>query len=196
MCSRKIREKERKPGSAAVFVEGWSGMRGVVSLAAALALPLTLSTGERFPHRNLILFITFTVILFTIVIQGLSLPWVIRWLHIQNDDDDRKPETALRLRLATAVLAHIQADYGHEAGTIDAFIRLRQRYERMAKIAEQRLDQGETPAFLPRYRQLLLELVGIQRNELVNLRRDDTFPEELLRSKELELDLEEARFRN
>lgn len=196
MCSRKISLRESDPGKRAVFIEGWSGMRGVLSLAAALALPLTLTTGERFPHRNLILFITFSVILFTIVIQGLSLPWVIRWLRITNDETDRQPELELRLQLATAVLAHITADYGEESTTIDAFIRLRQRYERMVRITEQRKEKDDTPTFLPRYRQLLLELVDIQRKELVNLRRDDTFPEELLRNKELELDLEEARFRN
>ncbi|CAN5548891.1 hypothetical protein BH10BAC2_BH10BAC2_39600 [soil metagenome] len=74
---KSIREKEANPGWKLVFITGWSGMRGVVSLASALAVPLTLNDKiTAFPHRNLILFITFVVILFTLVLQGLSLPWI------------------------------------------------------------------------------------------------------------------------
>jgi len=76
ILSKRIRKKERRPTWQAVFIIGWSGMRGVVSLASALAIPLSLTGGTAFPHRNLILFITFTVILFTLVLQGLSLPYL------------------------------------------------------------------------------------------------------------------------
>jgi Na+/H+ antiporter len=199
MCSRRIREREANPGGKLVFIIGWSGMRGVVSLASALAIPLTLAGGEAFPHRNLILFITFIVILITLILQGLSLPLVIRWMRIEVKENEEEQRLSLRLRLANAALDYITAEYPGESSTIDAFTRLKARYERMIEITNKKLEQEEgeetAPTFLPRYRQLLLELVGIQRQELSHMRRDNLYSEELLRSKETELDLEEARFR-
>ncbi len=197
MLSRKIREKEARPVLKDVFIVGWSGMRGVVSLASALAIPLTLTNGNSFPHRNLILFITFVVILFTLVLQGLSLPLMIRWLKVESNVGEEEQQLRLRLQLANLVLDHINTEYGEEASSIDAFQRLKARYQRMIDITNKKLEQNEdnTPAFLPRYRQLLLDLVKIQREELARIRHNDQFPEELLRDKEFELDLEEARFR-
>jgi CPA1 family monovalent cation:H+ antiporter len=200
ICSKKIREKESSPGWKPIFVIGWSGMRGVVSLASALAVPFTLTDGTSFPHRDLILFITFVVILFTLVLQGLSLPFLIRVLKIEvQEEDEESQKLSIRLRLANAVLDHIETEYAQEASSIDAFNRLKERYERMVEITNRKLEKEEgkeiAPAFLPRYRQLLLELVKVQRQELAHMRRDNLFSEELLRSKEFELDLEEARFR-
>lgn len=199
ICSKRIRLKEIKPGAGAIFVIGWSGMRGVVSLASALAIPMMLTDGTYFPHRNLILFITFIVILFTLVLQGLTLPYVIRKANITVQENEEEQRLSIRLRLATAVLEHISASYSKEAESIDAFRRLKQRYERMVEITGKRLEQEEgndlSPDFLPRYRQLLLEMVSLQRQELAQMRRVNEFSEELLRSKEFELDLEEARFR-
>jgi len=81
-----------------VVLAGWSGMRGVVSLAAALALPLTISDGSAFPFRNLILFITFSVILMTLVVQGLTLPLLIRLFKFQTPTTWRRgKETAYYL---------------------------------------------------------------------------------------------------
>jgi CPA1 family monovalent cation:H+ antiporter len=174
-------------------------MRGVVSLASALAIPMMLTNGTTFPHRNMILFITFIVILFTLVLQGLTLPYIIRRLDITVKENEEEQRLSIRLRLATAALEHITSGYPNETESIDAFNRLKARYERMVEIAAKRLEKEEgdevTPEFLPRYRQLLLELVGIQRQELLQMRRDNEYSEELLRSKEFELDLEEARFR-
>lgn len=200
MCSKKIRQKEENPGWKPVFIIGWSGMRGVVSLASALAVPFSLTNGAAFPHRDLILFITFVVILFTLVLQGLSLPLLIRALAIEvQEEDEESQRLSIRLRLANAVLDHIETEYSAEAASIDAFNRLKERYERMVDITNKKLEKEEgkemAPSFLPRYRQLLLELVKVQRQELAHMRRDNLFAEELLRSKEFELDLEEARFR-
>ncbi|HEY4061892.1 MAG TPA: Na+/H+ antiporter [Puia sp.] len=200
MCSARIRKREVNPGVKSIFLIGWSGMRGVVSLASALAIPLTLTGGATFPHRNLILFITFIIILITLVLQGLSLPFVIRWLRLEVTDNEEDQQLSIRLRLAGVVLDHITAEYGQEAATIEAFTRLKARYERMIEITHQKLEKHQdgkevVPAFLPRYRKLLLELVKVQRQELSYMRRDNEYPDELLRNKEYELDLEEARFR-
>ena len=112
---------------------------------------------------------------------------------------EEEQQLSIRLRLATAVLDHITGEYGEEATSIDAFNRLKERYERMIQITSKKLEKTEnnevSPAFLPRYRQLLLELVQVQRKELTQMRHDNLFSEELLRGKEFELDLEEARFR-
>jgi Na+/H+ antiporter len=200
MCSARIRKREVKPGIKSVFLIGWSGMRGVVSLASALAIPLTMTSGETFPHRNLILFITFVVILVTLVLQGLSLPFVIRWLRIEVMDNEEEQQLSIRLRLANVVLDHITTEYSEESASIDAFSRLKARYERMIEITSSKLEKQQegkevVPTFLPRYRQLLLELVKVQRQELSHMRRDNQYSDELLRNKETELDLEEARFR-
>ncbi len=197
MCSAKIRRREPNPGVKTIFIIGWSGMRGVVSLASALAIPISLVDGVAFPQRNIILFITFVVILFTLVLQGLSLPFLIRWLKIPQMDSEEDQKLGIRLRLAHAVLDYINGQYEEEAATIDAFSRLKDRYERMAAIAGKRLENKEDGAgsFLPRYRQLLLELVGVQREELTKMRQQNSYSDELLRKREYELDLEEARFR-
>ncbi|MBO9204131.1 Na+/H+ antiporter [Niastella sp. MAH-29] len=198
---KKIREKETRPSWQMVLLTGWSGMRGVVSLASALAVPLTLANNQAFPHRNLILFITFVVILFTLVLQGLSLKPIIRILKIKGDEKESEERQALdmRLRLANAVLAHIDDRYAQEIDENETYKRVRDRYARMIEITQRKLDTQQTSAeeqnFLPQYRQMLLELVEIRRRELNHFRHNNTFSEELIREREWELDLEEARLR-
>jgi CPA1 family monovalent cation:H+ antiporter len=202
MLFKSIRDTETNPGWRNVLLLGWSGMRGVVSLASALAVPLTLADNKAFPHRNLILFITFVVILFTLVLQGLSLKPLIRLLKIKGDEKENETRQVLdlRLHLAHAVLAHIDGKYSAETGSNETYKRVRDRYARMIEITQKKLeaqeatDDGQT--FLPHYRQMLLELVAVRRRELTHFRHTNTFSEELIREREWELDLEEARLRN
>src|SRR5204862_920613 len=93
---KRIRECDPYPAWQHVTVVAWTGMRGVVSLAAALALPLTLDNGRPFPGRDLILFLTFVVILVTLVLQGLTLPPLIRWLKIKPDRSEEQEEHEAR----------------------------------------------------------------------------------------------------
>ena len=200
MLSKRIRMSEPNPGWRPTFVIGWAGMRGVVSLASALAVPIALPGGEAFPHRNMILFITFCVILSTLVVQGLSLPLIIRWLKVETKENKEEERLGIRLRMANAIVDHINTHYEKEAGTIEAFTRLKSRYERMAAITSSRLkhdegEDGKAARFLPQYRRLLIELVDVQRQELARMRRDNEYSDEVLRNKETELDLEEARYR-
>ena len=202
ILSKRVRAKEAKPSWQGVFLVAWSGMRGVVSLAAALAVPLTLSNGQQFPHRDLLLFITFVVILFTLVLQGLSLPWVIRKLKVPEDntENEKDQEMAIRLRMAGAALDHMQNNYADELKSIDAYNRLKERYERMIEIANKKLlkqeeDEDKRSNFLPKYRQMLLEVVAVRREELQKIRHEKLYSDELLNNKEWELDLEEARLR-
>jgi monovalent cation/hydrogen antiporter len=200
ILSKRIRTREPRPSGQSVFVIGWAGMRGVVSLASALAIPIALSGGGSFPHRNMILFITFCVILFTLVLQGLTLPLIIRWLKVEAQEDNEADRLGIRLRMANAIVGYINTHYNEEAGSIEAFTRLKNRYERMAAITGSRLkhdgnEDAKGSAFLPQYRRLLIELVDVQRQELARMRRNAEFSEEVLRNKETELDLEEARYR-
>jgi monovalent cation/hydrogen antiporter len=201
MLSKKIREREGNPSWQNVFIVAWSGMRGVVSLASGLAVPLTLTDETTFPHRNLILFITFIVILFTLVLQGLSLPAMLRWLKIEDEGENvEEQEAAIRLRLATVSLDHMQSSYGDEVGAIDAFNRLRDRYQRMIENANNKLLNTEKETakadFLPKYRTMLVEIVTIKRQELQRLKRERLYSDEILKAREWELDLEEARLRD
>lgn len=201
IMSKKIRERETRPNWQTVFIVAWSGMRGVVSLASGLAVPLTLTDGSVFPHRNLILFITFVVILFTLVLQGLSLPAMLRWLKIEDDGENiQEQEAAIRLRLATVSLDHMQSSYRDEVGAIDAFNRLKDRYERMIENANNKLLNSEKETakadFLPKYRNMLVEIVAVKREELQKLKREKIYSDEILKAREWELDLEEARLRD
>jgi monovalent cation/hydrogen antiporter len=195
---KSIRDSEIRPTWQGIFLIGWSGMRGVVSLASALAIPLTLA-GNTFPHRNLILFITFVVILITLVLQGLSLKTVIHLLNIDinEKESERLQALSLRIRLAESALSYMDTNYPEETQNHETYKRVRDRYERMIEITKRKLEseeaENEEGSFLPHYRQMLLELVHIRRRELNYLRHTGEFSEELIREREWELDLEEAR---
>jgi len=193
LVRKRWREEDPYPHWKAVFLMGWCGMRGVVSLASALTLPMMLINKEIFPFRSLILLMTFTAILITLVLQGLSLPILIRWLRIAVPDTEKDREQELTTQLASAALKHLLASYGAEATTIDSFVRQRQKYERLAALHES--AQAEDGAALrekdPRYLQMKEEMVAIRRAELARLRRENQYSDELIRQKEFELDWEQ-----
>ena len=201
LLMRSIRKKEVRPSWQAVFLTAWSGMRGVVSLASALAIPLTVPAGYDFRHRNLILFITFVVILFTLVLQGLSLKPLIRLLKLEETDKEsaRVQALALRIQLAEAVLAYMDTNYVEFIENNETYKRVRDRYDRMIELTKKKLDTeesvDESASFLPHYRQMLIELVEVRRRELNRFRNSTEYNEELIRDREWELDLEEARLR-
>ena len=106
---RRRRDQEVRPPWQPSAVVAWSGMRGAVSLAAALAIPLTTDAGAAFPQRDLIIFLTFTVILATLVVQGGTLPALIRVLRLGADDEDElREEATARIRAAEAALVRLE----------------------------------------------------------------------------------------
>lgn len=195
--SKKVREREANPGWKSVFIVAWSGMRGVVSLGVALTIPLTLSDGQAFPYRNLILFITFCVILTTLVFQGLSLPYLIKLLNIKVSNIEAHQRQVLHHELSLAALNYLKATYPDEIKTNPVFEAARNRYEKIVEMAEKRLQQDSTSqdTVSSKYYHMLLELVLAQREKLSELKDKDVFIDELLRNKEIELDLEESRLR-
>ena len=197
--SRKIREREKAPSWKSVFIVAWSGMRGVVSLASALTVPVFIVPGKYFPHRNLTLFITFSVILFTLVIQGISLPFIIRLLKIKVDDSNEEASLQLNTALGTVVIDHLKSNYGDKLSACKDLQALMSRYEtlmlRTDKLKENALTKKQLKEEQKNRKKVFLELVQLQREMIQNLRLSGEYPDEVLRSKEYELDLEEARVR-
>jgi CPA1 family monovalent cation:H+ antiporter len=126
---RRPAQRARRVGARWRLVGAWSGMRGAVSLAVALALPFTIEGGGAFPKRNLIIFLTFAVIFFTLVGQGLSLPALIRRLGLTDGGADAEEETRARLVATKAALAEIDALAGEDWTRDETVQRMRNMYE-------------------------------------------------------------------
>jgi CPA1 family monovalent cation:H+ antiporter len=169
-------------------------LRGVVSLAAALALPMQTRTGEPFPGRALILFLTFTVILATLVVQGLSLPPLIRWLRVEDDGAAAREEHQARLKANQAALARIEEMAGVESINPDTLQRLRVEYEDRVRQLEASQD-GEIPhgLFSSDYEKLTREALQVERNTLLQLRNERVINDGVLRRIQHDIDLAEAR---
>jgi len=186
-----------KPNAKGVFVVGWTGMRGVVSLAAALSLPYTLSNGQPFAQRNLILFLTFSIIFVTLVLQGLSLPPLIRWLGLTGNNEERHEElTARRIVLQHAI--QFLKSRSEEADADE-----RHDIEDMLHVYEHRLDATRDPSLRPdqavtdhhtRRGQLLRDSLAAERSALLDLRDKGQISDEIMRRVERELDLSETRY--
>ena len=179
-----------------VTIIAWTGMRGVLSLAAALALPLTQRDGSPFPGRDLILFLTFTVILVTLVVQGLSLPPLIRWLGVKDDGSSASEERKARLKANQEAYARLNEIEEDDPAKADALKRLRIEYEDHIRQVE-----GATSAsagtslrrFSSEYERLSLAALVQERQTILHLRNEDVISDEVLRRIQRDIDLAEAR---
>lgn len=196
----RLMSPKRSTGWRIEILVAWAGMRGVVSLAAALAIPLLADDGSPFPDRDLILYITFCVILATLVFQGLSLPLLIRKLNFEPDRLLGTPEQqreSMSMRLALAAREHLDHAYAQECDEIPIFTRLRTSYEwavSSAFIAGGDSEQSiEERALGFRYKHALIELIDIQKRELIIARREGCYDHHLTLEREDELNLERAR---
>jgi Na+/H+ antiporter len=179
-----------------VTIIAWTGMRGVLSLAAALALPLTLQDGAAFPGRDLILFLTFTVILVTLVVQGLSLPPLIRWLGVKDDGSSASEERRARLKANQEAFARLNEIEEKDPAKADALQRLRMEYEDHIRQVEGAASANAgTPLrrFSSEYERLSLEALMQERQTILHLRNDDVISDEVLRRIQRDIDLAEAR---
>jgi monovalent cation/hydrogen antiporter len=169
---------------------GWAGMRGAVSLAAALALP------EGFPQRDLLVFLTFCVIFVTLVLQGLTLPAVIHALDIRDDGADGSEELNARLTATKAALRRLD-ELAVEEWTRDETIeRMRGLYgyrkRRLAARAGRLEDDGYEDRSVA-YQTIVREVLEAQRREIVRLRNEGTISNDVMHRIERELDLEDVR---
>jgi CPA1 family monovalent cation:H+ antiporter len=189
-------QKYERPSAKQAFVVGWTGMRGVVALAAAIALPTTLSDGRPFPARNLIIFLTFSVIFGTLVLQGLTLPPLIRALGLAGMKGGDCEEEEARRIVASAALSRLeQMREGDRADFASVYDDIARGYaRRLAALGkEDTEDAPKSNEELDRYRALIGELLRIERKTAVSLRDDGRINDEVLRKLEHELDLSETR---
>jgi CPA1 family monovalent cation:H+ antiporter len=193
---RRPSQRARRVGARQRLVIGWSGMRGAVSLAAALALPLTVKTGGPFPDRDLIQFLTFAVIFATLVVQGLSLPTLIRRLQITDGGEAATEELKARLGATKAALAQIDMLAAEDWTREDTIERMRAAYNyrkrRLAARAGKIEDDGYEDRSLA-YQQIVQIVLAAQRDALVELRHQGEISNETMNRVIQELDLEESR---
>jgi monovalent cation/hydrogen antiporter len=172
---------------------GWTGMRGVVSLAAALAIPVTLDNGTAFPQRNLILFITFVVILLTLLVQGLTLPYFIRRSKLFDTISDQDPEEEVRRRMKRGLKEHVyqflKAKYEQDQIGHAGMEKLLHQWEERAKAADDSWMNAKNKA-------VFFELLESQRAYLTELNKDPKVDEEIIRQQLYQIDLEEERLKS
>ena len=193
---KKLCRHDPNPKWQHVIIVAWTGMRGVVSLAAALALPLTLRDGKEFPGRDLILFLTFVVILVTLVVQGLSLPLLIRWLGVKDDGRMAKEEREARLKANQAALARLNEMTESDPAKDDALQRLRIEYEdHIRQVEGAEPESAGTPLrrFSSEYERLSREALLQERRMILKLRNQSAISDEVLRRIQRDIDLAEAR---
>ena len=179
----------------AVFLS-WAGMRGAVSLAAALALPLETDAGAPFPGRELILFLTFSVILATLVGQGLTLPYLIRLLGLEDDGIEDREDAKARVHAAEAALARLEELLSEDWVRDDTAERVRGAYRFRTSRFRARLDDGDDGAIESRsqdYQRLRRELLDAERRALVELRRSGAISNDVWIRVGRDLDLEDER---
>jgi monovalent cation/hydrogen antiporter len=195
---RRPEQRARRIGARMRVVSAWAGMRGAVSLAAALSLPLQTDAGAPLPGRELILFITFVLILVTVVGQGLSLPYLIRRLGVREDGAEEAAEEArARYMAARAALDRLE-ELSAEDWTLDDTIeRLRKLYEfrqRRVKVRTGKVEDSEgIEERSLSYQRLMHELYTVQRGAVIQLRNDGEISNAVMHRIERELDLEESR---
>ena len=194
-ASRRLRERDPSPSWRSVSIIAWTGMRGVISLAAALALPFETASGVQFPQRDLIIFLTFCVILATLVVQGLSLPLLIRALGLEDDHIGEKEETKGRISVADAALERLEELKVEDWVREDTAERVQGLYNYRRNRFASRFD-GDPDGVEERsaaYQRLMVELLIAQRQRLIRMRDDGKIGDEVMHRIERDLDLEESR---
>jgi CPA1 family monovalent cation:H+ antiporter len=179
-----------------VAIVSWAGMRGVVPLAAAFALPLALPSGEPFPGRDYILFVAFSVILVTLVLQGLTLPLVIRKLHVPPDAETDEEERLARLEANKAALKWIEDAAANKKFSPDAVNRLHAEYDErieQLQLCAENPDDCRGEIATPQYQRLQHQALRIERKTIIHLRNERVINDDALRRIQRDLDLAEAR---
>ncbi len=198
--SKRLRERDPYPSWRTVFVIAFTGVRGAVSLAAALALPYTLSNGDAFPYRDLILFVTFSVILITLVGTGIGLPPLVRWLGVADAGRnehvaEHESEIAARREALDAALKSLDAITDDRELSDEVVKLLRARHETRANQLPDTLDPDRHDVSAAGTA-LTRELIAAERKFIHALLRDGKITDETRRRIERDLDLEEASLSN
>jgi Na+/H+ antiporter len=200
VMSRYITVAQANPGWRLPFILGWAGMRGVVSLAAALSIPLLLSDGTAFPFRNLILFISFIVILVTLVFQGLTLPLLIKLLKVRDEghaEKGREQERSIQKKIAESMVSSIEKKYSKELKQNQFVTNLHARVKTELTFfnEETHHKHHENKTDFQHYQAIYLNLLEEERELLKNINCENDFEEELIRKYLGLMDVEELRTR-
>lgn len=171
---------------------GWTGMRGVVSLAAALAIPITLENGAAFPHRNIILVITFVAILLTLLVQGLTLPYLIKGTALFDGVGTEESEALTKREMKRGLKQHVyqflKAKYENELNGHAGMEKFLKQWEERAKASDDSWMNDKTKV-------IFVEVLEVQRQYLAELNKDPKIDEEIIRQQIYQIDLEEERLK-
>jgi monovalent cation/hydrogen antiporter len=190
------RGRESPPTWQGAAVLSWMGLRGAVTLAAALALPLTTDAGDAFPNRDLIIFLAFTVIVATLVLQGLTLPAVIRLLGVEDEGLDEKEEAKARIHAAEAATARLEELVDEDWVRPETLERMRGLMDFRRNRFSARFSPDDDGAIEERsqaYQRLMHEVLDAERAAVLQLRREGRINDDVMRRVTRDLDLEEAR---
>ncbi len=197
--TRVLHQNEKSPDPQQTFVVGWTGMRGVIALAAAMSLPETIADGAPFPHRDLIVFLTFCVILVTLVFQGLTLPSLIRILGLAEPGGPKPEEVEARRLVLLAAQARLEDMRRRDASYFaEVYDDLEQHYKhRLASVMANGGGHGEEDKIhaehYSRYLDVSRTLLEVERHTALRLRDEGRITDEALRELENEMDLDETR---
>lgn len=193
--TRILHHDVKLPALGGILIVGWTGMRGVIALAAAIALPQTLANGAPFPQRNLIIFLAFSVIFVTLVLQGLTLPPLVRALGLAGEPGPNLEEEAARREIVEVALTYLEGLRNKDEAEFEAM------YEDLTGHYRQRLaaltgkddaENGVSPQHHKHLSRISRELLRVERCTAVRLRNDGQIDDEILREIERELDLRET----
>ncbi len=191
------RQLQKKPDNAAprskeLFVLGWGGMRGVLSLAAAFSVPYTLANGTSYGQRSMIVYLTFCLIVTSLVLQGLTMPSLIRLMAIDSTNDEEREEIHARRRLVEDVLRYLnrrRVQERFDAAVVTEMLSIYERRLRALPIEELKGDEEVSPM---QRDALLLEILQIEREALIQLRNDAVISDDVVRTIQRDLDLLES----
>jgi CPA1 family monovalent cation:H+ antiporter len=194
VLSRRSLRKNRIPWQQTALI-GWIGMRGADSLAGALAIPFVLGNGEPFPGRDLILLLTFCVIFATLVLQGLTLAPLVRWLRVVDDHVTEKEERLARLKANEAALARLEELESSKRARPQTVERLRSEYEdRIRQLRIEGPDEERVRRLYSRdFEELSREMLQTERDAIIALRNEEAINDQALRRIQRDIDLAEAR---
>ena len=198
LINKKLMPGILKPNAREIFLIGWAGMRGVVSLASALAIPVALADGREFPERDLVLFISFVVILVTLVLQGLTLPWVIKKLKLHMDKLEVPADIQsqqIHLMLLKHSVARLDEHYATLLQTNTLVKNLKKSFEDDVYFTEVNIEslkkEGNLDFQIAEFNQVLIDLGDFLNRQLTTLRLQEVFDEDVIRREEERIDLEQ-----
>jgi CPA1 family monovalent cation:H+ antiporter len=191
-----VARKDPIPSWQPLFILSWSGMRGIVSLAAALSVPRFLPSGVAFPHRDLIIFITYCVIVVTLIIPTLTLPFLLKYFKLDNPEDVMRQEAIARIRSLEGAVDRLNKFVKAEKIPENIFNEFMHQIERRLKVINTQLNLHPFSTLNDEYmalKKLVLAAIETERQTLINLRKSGEVHDTVFHMLSDELDLEEMR---